>query len=164
MPTRLNCSNNLQKTLVDNQVSEKLIVATKGENVLSNLQLNSDFIVPCNQVEADTRIFLHVKHISLNGYDKVMIQTVDTDVVMLGIYSFNELQLSELWIEFRTGIHKRWLPIREYASNLGDDKSKVLPVWFAFTGCDTVSAFSGGGKKIAWDTWNAFPDIEDAFK
>ena len=47
------------------------------------------------------------------------------------------------------------------ASNLGDDKCKVLPVWFAFTGCDTVSAFSGRGKKIVWDTWNAFPDITD---
>ena len=108
MPTRLNSSNYLQKKLVDNQVNEKLIVATKGENVLSNLQLNSDFIAPCNQEEADTRIFLHVKHMSLNGCDKAMIQTVYTDVVMLAIYSFNELQLSELWIEFGTGIHKRW--------------------------------------------------------
>ena len=150
--------------MVDNQVNEKLIVATKGENVLSNLQLNSDFIAPCNKEEADTRIFLHVKHMSRNGCDKVMIQTVDTDVVMLAIYSFNELQLSELWIEFGTGIHKRWLPIHEYASNLGDDKCKVLTVWFAFTCSDTVSAFSGRGKKIAWDTRNAFPDIADTFK
>ena len=29
----------------------------------------------------------------------------------------------------------------------------------AITGCDTVSFFSGKGKRSAWDTWSVFPQI-----
>ena len=35
-----------------------------------------------------------------------------------------------------------------------------LPIFYAFTGCDTVS-FSGRGKKTA--TWRAFLEVTDAF-
>ena len=37
-----------------------------------------------------------------------------------------------------------------------------LPIFHAFTGCDTVS-FSGGGKKTVWTTWRAFLEVTDAF-
>ena len=40
----------------------------------------------------------------------------------------------------------------------------TLPVLHAFTGCDTVSAFAGRGKKTAWETWKSFPEVNDAFK
>ncbi len=39
----------------------------------------------------------------------------------------------------------------------------TLPVLHAFTGCDTVSAFAGRGKKTAWATWKSFPEVTDAF-
>ena len=39
----------------------------------------------------------------------------------------------------------------------------ALPVFHAFTGCDTVSAFAGRGKKTAWATWKSFPEVTDAF-
>ena len=31
----------------------------------------------------------------------------------------------------------------------------------ALTGCDTVSFFSGKGKRTAWDTWSVFPAATD---
>ena len=34
----------------------------------------------------------------------------------------------------------------------------------AFTGCDTVSSFSGRSKKTAWSTWNVYPDVTKAFE
>ena len=43
-------------------------------------------------------------------------------------------------------------------------KSAVLPIFHAFTGCDTVSAFGGRGKKTAWDTWNVYPEVTEAFE
>ena len=37
-----------------------------------------------------------------------------------------------------------------------------LPIFHAFTGCDTVS-FSGRGKKTVWETWRASLEVTDAF-
>ncbi len=37
-----------------------------------------------------------------------------------------------------------------------------MPLFHAFTGCDTVSAFAGKGKESAWDTWNVLPEMTDA--
>ena len=31
------------------------------------------------------------------------------------------------------------------------------------TGCDTVSAFKGKGKRSAWQAWQAYEDITDTF-
>ena len=39
----------------------------------------------------------------------------------------------------------------------------MLLVFHEFTGCDTVSSFKSIGKKTAWERWNAFPDVTDAF-
>ena len=46
---------------------------------------------------------------------------------------------------------------------LGPDRCRALPVFHAFTGCDTVSSFGGRGKKTAWDTWMTFGDVTRAF-
>ena len=45
--------------------------------------------------------------------NKVMISTVDTDVVAIAISSFNKMMLRELWIEFGSGKHRRYIPIHE---------------------------------------------------
>ncbi|KAK3850640.1 hypothetical protein Pcinc_042666 [Petrolisthes cinctipes] len=41
-------------------------------------------------------------------------------------------------------------------------KARALPVFHAMTGCDTVSAFMGHGKKSARATWNSFPQLTDS--
>ena len=73
-------------------------------------------------------------------------------MVIIALSVFNKLQIQELWIEFGTGIHNRWLSIHEYAANLGIQVCAAILFWYASTGCDTVSAFGGRGKKMAWDT------------
>lgn len=47
---------------------------------------------------------------------------------------------------------------------LGPDRSNVLPMFHAFTGCDTTSFFCGKGKKTAFETWNAYPSATEGFK
>lgn len=37
-------------------------------------------------------------------------------------------------------------------------------MFHALTGCDTVSFFSGRGKKTAWDVWNVFPELTPVLK
>ena len=35
-------------------------------------------------------------------------------------------------------------------------------MFYALTSCDTVSSFVGHGKKTAWTTWNALPQLTEA--
>jgi hypothetical protein len=50
------------------------------------------------------------------------------------------------------------------ATALKPNRCLALPFFHAFTGCDTVPAFVGNGKKSAWDTWLSFPDATSVFK
>ena len=73
-----------------------------------------------------------------------------------------KLKIKELWVAFGTGKHFRYIPAHEIAAFLGPDKSQALPMFHAYTGCDTVSSFNTRGKKIAWDTWKAFDELTPA--
>ena len=108
-------------------------------------------------------MLLHVAHATAHGHHRVGIQTVDTDVVVLAVAQFQNLQMEELWIEFGVGKHYRFIPAHLIATSLGPEKAKALPFFHAITGCDTTSAFAGIGKGTAWDVWDAFPEITTVF-
>ena len=65
-------------------------------------------MVPCNHQEADTRVFLHATNMAENGHQSVVILTVDTDVLVLGIPTFDKLRsfVEELWLNFGAGKNK----------------------------------------------------------
>ena len=77
------------------------------DNVCQSNETTVDvqFSCPCNHEEVDTRVFLHVKDMARNGYKKLAIRTVDTDVLILVISFFHELKVDvdELWVEFGAG-------------------------------------------------------------
>ena len=74
-------------------------------------------------------------HCVQNGYNKIQVRTVHTDVVVLAISLCDSLQtLKELFVTIETGRH-----------------FKIIP------GCDTTSGFSGKGKKSCWDALKAYP-------
>ena len=45
------------------------------------------------------------------------------------------------------------------AIGLGPKKAQSIPMLYALTGCDTVSSFVGHGKKTAWISWKALPEL-----
>ncbi len=107
------------------------------------------------QEEADTRLFLHVKHAELNGYSNFVIHSPDTDVFIMAVAFSSELE-SHLYFKTGTKNKSRIISIDEisrqasiHANKLGvskeEYKKSVLGV-YCFTGCDTVSAFAGKGK------------------
>ena len=98
-----------------------------------------------------------------HGYHKVMIRTVDSDVLVLAIAATQQLNIEELWIAFASGKSFRYPPAHEIARSLGPDKCIALPFLHAFSGCDTVSSFAGRGKKTVWDIWKTFDDVTPAF-
>ena len=107
------------------------IIATAGDKVISNgFDVYFSNIVPCNHEEADTRLILNVFDGIKKGYKKITIVTVDTDVVIIDLYHFYDLNIEELWIEYGTRQHKRWLQLHNYANTLGEETFRALPIWF----------------------------------
>jgi len=143
----------------------KVIYATEGINVL-NTMADADVtsLAPCSHEEADTRLLLHARDAVHKGHRKLYIRTVDTDVVVLAIAMFNQINPDELWLAFGSKAHFSYIPIHEVVHEMDPLVCKTLPIFHAFTGCDTVSAFGGRGKKTAWNTWKTFPDVNKAFE
>ena len=108
---------------------------------------------------------LHAAAAMKCGHRKILIRTVDTDVVVLAVWVAQELHevVDKLWLAFGTGKNFRYIAAHELVACLGPEKSKSLPVFHAITGCDAVSAFAGRGKKTAWAVWNTFSEATDAF-
>ena len=79
-----------------------LTFAYDATRIISTNQMVSSFISPCNHEEADTRNNKHVNDMSVQGYPKIIICTMDTDVLVLAVSVFACLkdQLRELWVDF----------------------------------------------------------------
>ena len=155
----------LSKALVESfKQDKKELVVTDGEQVLCvPPQCDIHSLSPCNHEEADSRMMLHVAHASQHGHQQILVRTVDTDVVVLAVMVAETLTAEhEVWLAFGTGKNFRYLAAHQMAACLGPEKSLALPMFHALTGCDTVSAFVGHGKKTAWATWNSFPELTNA--
>ena len=143
--------------------TDKQIISTYQEEILCTQPRDMLGLAPCTQEEADSRIMLHLKDIVMEGNSKVSIRTVDTDVVVLAIKAVECLGIPELWVAFGVGESFRLIATHEIANALGPQRCMALPMFHAFTGCDTVSYFGGKGKKTAWKVWMAFNDVTEAF-
>ena len=135
-------------TIVTALDTEKQIISTHHAEVLCTHLRDTSGLAPCTHEEADTRIMLHLGDAVKEGYDKVSIRTVDTDVVVLAVTAAQCLNISELWVAFGTGKSFRHLAAHEMARALGPDRCKGLPMFHAFTGCDTVSFLLAGARRL----------------
>ena len=82
---------------------------------------------------------------------------------MLATAHFTTIKPQELWIDFGTGKTRRFIPVHELAMTLGPQKCTGLPLFHSITGCDTVSAMYGVGKKKAWQLWQTYDHITTTF-
>ena len=145
------------------QYEWKCVLVTKDSLVLSSSAQITDNISPCTHEEADTRLLLHAADCARQGLKKVLIRTVDTDVVVIAVSVFSRLNLDELWIAFGVGKYFKYIAVHSIVRALGPQKSSTLHVFHAFTGCDQTSAFLGRGKTTAWETWMAYEEVTMAF-
>ena len=91
-----------------------------------------------------------------------MVQTVDTDVLVILIGQFFYLQqlysVIDLWIAFGVGKDYCFYSINHIILNIGERTSKALPMFFTFTGCNTTSSFFRKEKK-AWQSWKSYQAV-----
>ena len=166
--------NDENKTELFNFLAEKIcsaettctIIVTKGEDVISNKELSLEEVTPCCHEEADTRIFVHARHAILCGRKSLIIKANDTDILVIAVSVLTALQsigLQNMWLAFGQGANARWIPVHEIVSAIGSQKASGILYFHAFTGCDTVSAFRGKGKKSAWLTWKVCDEATETF-
>ena len=164
MKTKRSSLNFLQRSAVT-LGGEKQVFSTFGEQVICNPpRVDVSNLAPCSHEEADTRMLLHAADAVSQGFRKIVLRTVDTDVVVLSVAASGKFQPAELWLAFGVGGKFRYLPTHEISQSIGHDMSQALPFFHALTGCDTVSCFAGRGKKTGWTTWNLFKDVTIVFQ
>ena len=148
-----------------NWPADKAVYVTSGQAV-SSLG-SSSTMDSCNHEEADTRMVVHVQHALEQGARSVLVRTVDTDVIVILAGVFHDLlviqPLADIWVAFGTGKKYRFYHINNICKSLGEPKSRALPMFHAYSGCDTTSAFNGKGKKSAWRAWQAYDEVTETF-
>ena len=109
-----------------------------------------------NQEEADTKMLLHAQHASLHGFQKIVINTPDTDVFIITLSCLSPIT-SDLFLQTGKRDKRRIINLQAIKESLDgeipeteeysiDDFMSALPGLHSFTGCDSTSAFSGKGK------------------
>ena len=128
-----------QKTKKDERTSSSKLelvqndlYITHGKNVL-HVGRGTEMTEECDHEEADTRIVIHILHVLHEGAKTVLVQTVDSDVVVILITHFNLFDsLShecEVFVSFGNGKYKRILNIRLMSLALGVQRCTALPLW-----------------------------------
>ena len=144
----------------------KAVYITCGESVVSS-GLNSVAMPDCNHEEADTRIVVHLLHALEHGLRTIKVRTADSDVIAILVGAFFDLisaqPSADIWVAFGTGKNFRFYSINTICSSIGEPRARALPVFHAWSGCDTTSAFRGRGKKSAWQAWKAYEEVTQTF-
>ena len=141
------------------------VISSKEKHVLCSISgENLSRISPCNHEEADSQILLHVADMAEEGIGKIMIRTVDTDVVVLAVANYPKHPVEQLWLRFGAGKSFRYLPAHVIASQLGAAKSSALLAFHAISGCDQTSAFASKSRETAWETWKLYDGVTVAFQ
>ena len=145
--------------LVDEEFPGQVIV-TRDDEVLSSAPCDLAGLMSCTHEETDTRMFVHATDGAEHGMNKILLRTVDTDVVVIGISMAQKIGCDCLWLAFGTGTSPRfrYLDATAMAQAFGDAKCGGVPAFRALTGCDVTSSFAGKGKRTAWTAWDAHDD------
>ena len=102
-----------------------------------------------SQEEADTRMMLHLTHISQYDFSCAVIASIDADVTFLCLT--NDLKFPmPLFQKCCSETRMNYVDIPAIGNVLGRNVCEALPGMHAITGCDTGSSFAGKGKLSAF--------------
>ena len=152
MKDLLNCNQNkealaiiLATQLIECKKDSQMmyVVNSKGDCMTSNTvpiqHLRSE------QEEADTRMLLHGLDTTKRGETSTFIQSQDTDVLVLMLWTYKRLCL-DTTLTAETEGKGRSTPLGPLYEVVGEDLVKALPGFHAFSGCDQTGTISGKSK------------------
>ena len=148
--------------------SKKLIV-NNGDTCYSFIS-QEDRMVKSEEVayyvkheETDTRMIHHVGQLSSGT--KVVVRTVDTDVIVTALGCFHQLQDKRIWVE--SGVQSknnlRYISINQLFHQLEEPLCKALPFYHVFTGCDYTSSFNRKRKIKPFKLLEKNPELQEVF-
>ena len=76
-----------------------------------------------------------------------IIWSPDTDVFVLGIHFFRDIDIENIWFKTGTRDNMRYIPIHMVVDNLGQTMCRLILSFHALTGSDSTSCFKWKGKK-----------------
>ena len=138
-----------------NEVMKKsqaiLVYVTDKDSVLCpHQEAVTDYIIiisPCNHEKAYTSVIILDFDSARKGSQKLLVRTVDTDILVLEIAYAERLGVQKLWTAFGTKETFRYLTAYGISQALGSAKSRALAMFRSITRCDMVSELAGNGKK-----------------
>ena len=95
--------------------------------------------------EANTKIVLHCADANAQNFQRVVVCSRDTDVLLLLIY---HATAEEVWLSAGTTKEKIFVPVHTVQESLDVGVRNNLLAYHALTGSDTTSQFSGHGKAL----------------
>ena len=131
----------------------KYVIGGLGEKAL---KVSSDVVhvmeqLRSNHEEADTRMVLHVAYKARQGAKRIIVSRPDTDLFILLVYHFHQLDMSEVFLKTGTkSIHAdltRFISGHKVVNKLTVEQINNLLCVYGFTGCDTCIAPYGKEKK-----------------
>ena len=105
---------------IERLVTTKQLVSTNGFEVVC--------ILPwlASTLQADTRMILHLADAVNEGFHKILLRTVDSDVVVLCVAAVAKMNVGELWVAFGTGKHTNFFPLSIGPTLVSDADIAVL--------------------------------------
>ena len=113
----------LSEHVTGEQFAGLVVMMTHGDSVCSSVPFDEEYLSPCTHEEADTRMLLHAADGVLQWLKRIIIKTVDTDVVVLAVSQASMLRCEKLYIAFGAGkffrysFYRETQGDREYTSN-----------------------------------------------
>lgn len=157
-------TSELQKKMGLLQPTQTLVIAggmNDGRLVVSNHDRPEEMVkqhMNSTHEEADSRMILHVIDAANCGFERIIVRSRDTDVLVLLIHHKHRFN-GNVWMSAGTSKCPRFIPINDVCGSLTPDQTVALPAYHAVTGCDTTSQFSGRGKKSTWKAFSAHPTL-----
>ena len=111
------------------------------------IEISPIYELYCNHEEADTRLLLHSAYAAKSS-EHVVINSPDTDVFVLSLAFCMDID-AELYFHTGKGNKKRTVAVRQVYRHYGENVCNAIIGCYCITGCDTISAFHGIGKKTA---------------
>ena len=153
--------NSRNKNNLNEFLSKKIIDLHQSTKYMDSPDISIDShdisITHCQSEEADQRLIRHTLHCISAQYKKIVVRTVDTDVLIL-LMSYVS-QFYDLCTDVNIYAHMvnsacEYYDVISAIFDLGKKTCNALPFFYAFTECDTVSSFFSKGKCKVWDAWH----------